>query len=290
MKDNNLHFVHSFRTLPMTDWERWSYSDTLIKNAWYFSWSVLSIKKYYPNATINLHTDNVGQELLGLLPYDNIYNTLEDIDIPKYLWAGGKFEAIKNEPLGTIHIDGDVIIFGNQFSKLLDGDYDVVVQSYDGNYPTETKRAEPILKFNPSYFGKGAFNCGLVGINNQELKDKYYNSYMEMVNLCKMNSAYTEPLFECKNKLCFDLLFEQNNLYKLCSEGGYNIHTLFNSVRTMQVLGKKSGFLHFLGQEKYKTINLEKARNAVKKLDIDVYNYLLGLENTIEEEVTENED
>ena len=106
-----MRFVHSYWSKPMKE-KRWGYEPEELQRGdlLTFALSVLYIKKL--GHTIVLYTDDDGKKLLGELPYDEIYTTLNDIpeDIPPMMWAYGKFFAMKNEPLGAIHIDGDVFI------------------------------------------------------------------------------------------------------------------------------------------------------------------------------------
>jgi hypothetical protein len=43
------------------------------------------------------------------------------------IWAYGKFVALKEEPLGSIHIDGDVMITTSKCADSLKGDYDLII-------------------------------------------------------------------------------------------------------------------------------------------------------------------
>ena len=62
-------------------------------------------------AEVVLHTDSLGAEMLSFLPYDEVYIDLDDIpDNITRFWAYGKLYATKQEPLGSVHIDGDVFL------------------------------------------------------------------------------------------------------------------------------------------------------------------------------------
>ena len=109
MKD--FTFIHTNWTAPAFN-NRWSVGtvDQIINNIWYYSLSAAYLKRI--NQQINLHTDSFGKMCLDHIPYDNIYLTLDSIPkyIKPYMWAYGKFHALKRCPLNTIQIDADVFI------------------------------------------------------------------------------------------------------------------------------------------------------------------------------------
>jgi hypothetical protein len=139
--------------------------------------------------SINLHTDSKGYEYLKMCPYDNIYVDLDDIDLPaKKLYAAVKFKVMEKYPVGVIHIDGDVLLKNSNLIELLKfNEYDCIVQSVEAppiygwgwdqtasvwdncEYPEWANRKCKIM-----------YNCGVVGFNNKELKDEYFNTYWNM--------------------------------------------------------------------------------------------------------------
>lgn len=81
---------------------------------------------------LTLHTDSRFAEFIHA-PYKNIKITMDDVsDIHKLIWAYPKFIALDMEPVGTIHIDGDVFLKDKSIIKYLDfSDYDCIVQSLE---------------------------------------------------------------------------------------------------------------------------------------------------------------
>ena len=126
-----MRFVHSLWPSPSLN-ERWGFDakTAIITNIWYYSLSVAYLKKL--GQKIVLHTDNFGQECLNHIPYDEIYLTIEN-EVPKdicpIMWACSKFYALKNEPLESIHIDGDVFIKSQKCLDMINaGSFDLFCQ------------------------------------------------------------------------------------------------------------------------------------------------------------------
>lgn len=262
-----LHFFHTFWTKPMVELNRWGKTDDLMKNVYYFRWSVLSLKSVLPNATITLHTDDLGYKLLKELPYDNISIDLNNLDTPVQLWAGAKFKALQNEPLGAIHIDGDVIISKPEFANLINPKkYDLLVQCNETGYPRELKYISPIIKDSTERFGYYAYNCGIVQINNQQLKERYISEYKQLAKKLKHHSTFIKAITRKDSHISFDLLFEQTNLHKICNDSNYKVKTLAKSVRESNNQLPHYGYKHYIGNEKYLPQNLAKAKAAVRRL------------------------
>ena len=273
-----LSLFHSFRSEPFLEFNRYSQTKALYSNLWYFAWGVLSAKSIFPECVFNLHTDNKGAEYLGSLPYDSITTDLEGVNQSKYLWAAGKFTALKNESLGAIHIDGDVILSNLKAKQLLSYEgNDVICQNKEGLYKREIEVITPILPFASTLFNKGALCCGVVGINNQALKDSYILEYESYSGVIRRNETFIAGLLNSNSCIAFDLLFEQSNLYNLCLNGNYNVKTLCRNLSELPNL-KYSGYEHFMGRAKYEEANILRAKEAVKALNIDFYNLLMEKE------------
>ena len=108
---NNPLFIHTYWSKPALN-NRWDVEKVfqIINNIWYYTTSVAYLKKL--GQQIELHTDDFGLKCMDHIPYDKIHLTLNTIpsNIEPYIWAFGKFWALKDCPLNTIHIDGDVFI------------------------------------------------------------------------------------------------------------------------------------------------------------------------------------
>ena len=147
------------------------------------------------------HCDERAKEYLQLAPYDDIIIDLEGITpiANSNIYAWSKFAAMKSESLGAIHIDGDVFLKDEKLIELLNfDDYDCIVQCLEN---TRTYGVNATLVWNMSKNAfknidypdwartqcKQMYNCGIIGFNNEELKQQYFDTYEDMIkNTVKM--------------------------------------------------------------------------------------------------------
>ena len=210
---------------------------------------------------VNMHTDSYGYELLKNFGYDNLYKTLDEIPdtVPIELFAAGKFYAMKAEGIiGKIHIDFDVFI---KKPHLLDRFYedktiDVIAQQEENyeesfHFYGDIINAMHIIGYpsttRPNW--KGIINVGVIGFNNEELANKYFNNYFNALNMYNQNdfNKYKE---ENRNlNLSFDFILEQTTLsyYSL----GYNVYILVPS-NNPSFVADQIGYQHLQGTIKWK--------------------------------------
>lgn len=220
---------------------------------------------------ITLHTDNVGKDILDYIPYKNIYTTLENIDrFNEKLYAYPKIHIIEREPLGTLHIDGDVFLKKESIKELLDfKDYDVIVQSYEDKTKFGYLYDESISAFEkvdfPLWASKSCecmYNTGILGFNNEDIRRKFVYAYE------KTARAYNKD----GNKLikqCPDIIIEQKFLYDLTQYFKSNVKTLLNYDNIYEH-AKEIGYTHVLSRNS-KIKNLSKMIDRIYELDNDIY-------------------
>lgn len=78
------------------------------------SWalSCLQLRQFYDE--VELYTDALGKHLLVdvlQLPYTKVHLTLENIDLPTYMWAIPKIITYSKQEQPFLHIDGDVFLW-----------------------------------------------------------------------------------------------------------------------------------------------------------------------------------
>lgn len=271
---NKLKLFHSLSTKPMQQAPYRFNNQKSFNNFWYTAWSVLSAKQTFPNCQFNLHTDDLGARLLEDLPYDNIYTDLNTLDTHRNLFASAKFKALEVEELGAIHIDGDVILTNPLAAAMLNYEMnEVIVQNSEPTYQREITLIKPLIRNADVLFGKGSFCCGVIGINNQKLKDRYIDEYFKYAAVLKKNSNIIDTIMQCNPRVIFDLIFEQANLFRLCVEGKYPVKRLCKNVSEIFQL-RHSGISHYIGSLKHKEENIARCKAAVKEMAPEIYTRL----------------
>lgn len=264
-----MRIFHSLWTKPALD-KRWDQANQLESNIWLYTLSVLYAKSI--GLEIVLHTDSLGKSLLSHLPYDAIYTTLNNIpdSIPTMVWAYGKFEALKNEPIGSIHIDGDVFLKKPEIIKELNFDSsDVIIQNSEGmgeHYKDPEKQLIKHGIISDNFLNTDfAYNCGIVGFNNAKLKNQYLNFYLDSINKVS-NVRSIKNMMLNDRYFCVDLPLEQHSLAVLCQK--YKVKELLSGGDIHQK-GLSIGYQHLIGKDKYSHIDRVKA--YVLALDSALY-------------------
>jgi hypothetical protein len=239
----------------------------LIYNIWLFSLSVAYIKKL--DLPIVLHTDKSGKELLGFLPYDEIFESLNTISTSEYFWAAGKIYAQSYEPLGSIHIDGDVFLKNIELKELFEfQDFDILIQNTEQINEVYTNH---ILIFNTYFKGNPAvtekflskvpaFNCGVVGFNNQKIKDLYISDYLNAISTCSKNKSFMDYISKNNDTFIPDLILEQWNLSLLAEKNSCKIKQILSNTEDIYSEATRIGFTHLIGKSKYDLIEKVKSR------------------------------
>lgn len=256
-----MRLIHSFWSKPCFE-NRWGIEGTYEMNIWLYALSCIYAKK--SGSHINLHCDKTSYKYFKHLPYDNIYVDTDCLDNIKsrstIFWAASKHIALEKEPLGSIHIDGDVFIKSKKCLEFLNFDkYDVICQNIENAHYPDKHHFRYIF---PDYIisQQEAYNVGVLGFNSQELKEKYLNNYKYWLNT--INFHHQEA--------CADLILEQ--VYIKYLSQNYNVRLLFDS-KKMKEQAKLVDYAHLLGQEKYKRIN--SIISVVKQLNPTLYNKLV---------------
>ena len=230
---------------------------------------------------ITMHTDDFGLQFVEDMPYDDIKFSLNEIPewMPINMWACGKIFAQKHEPLGALHTDYDVFLKNEDCLKRVDNIFkksDVIVQSNDSMIYCEPliQEASDVLwknGINISRTGADVYpsvNCGIVGFNNQILKDEYIKKYIEYTHRFS-----TEKVFEkYKNELITpDLIFEQKLLYQLSKR--YKVGRLLESNffgNEISIEATRIGYVHLISMSKKNRI--EEVIGSLRVKDNNLYN------------------
>jgi hypothetical protein len=277
-----MRFIHSLWTKPSLN-DRWNYDakTATISNIWYYALSVAYIKKL--GQDIVLYTDSLGKECLDYLPYDEIYPVLDDVfdnDSTPVLWSRSKYYALDQEPLGALHIDGDVFIKSeNCINKIEQMKYDILcqgiqeislwnIQRIDDNYEANEALVNELkLPDGVRETPIKSFNTGIVSFNNKELKDKFISVYFNMVDQITSNEKIMKAWEENKN-INLDLVIEQRFLYDLSEK--YNIKYLLDyTSRTINADANAIGYQHVMGKKKYEQIDI--CKQVLQLINNEIY-------------------
>jgi hypothetical protein len=273
-----MRFFHSFSSQPCLDVDN-KPTNLLYNNVIYFATSLSYIKKNFPNVQVVLHTDKIGYDLLSELPYDEIYLTLEGKCLNKNMFASGKIEALKNEPLESIHIDGDVFLYRSYIIDYFKCDNcDVFVECVEIADSHYGRGGDILNKYFSDYnirFGNKAFSCGVMKFNNQKLKDEFIESYYDYLNMFNGLNLTEEE----KDYKYYDLYFEQINLFKIVENNNYKYDTLFGNLNKYSI--RNFGYVHKQGSDKFNDIELEITKTKLLGCNPEIYNNLINKINKI---------
>jgi len=217
-------FVHSFWCAPAMLNEN---NDRMkaVYDMWVFAMSALHIKRN--GYEIVLHTDALGEEIFGAIPYDAIYRTL-DIGIDPAFWTASKMTAHGAEPIGSIHIDGDVFIKKPEIlAKIAEGDYDLCIERKTELHCNERimEKMLPYIEHTlPEWMSKTtnvAYNTGVVALNNAKHKKLFLDKAWEWGKLLTAAKDYK------KNPTQSDLIIEMGWLRQSAEHMGLKVLELF---------------------------------------------------------------
>lgn len=280
--------VHSLWTAPMLNNERGQMSEKQIESVLWCNASSVAFAKRL-GEQINLYADDYGRELLDFLPYDNVYTLEVSSDIPTDFWAAGKFSAYQKMQLGDVHIDGDVFLKTPALLNLIKkglAENDLIVQCVENSWTYDNefyKNCIHVITANNIQFAgiadyfTPAYNCGLIGFNNNKLKSKYVAHYYDSIQRI-YNNADAMVMIRQNKTTWMDLLCEQQHLYSVAQ--GYKVCNLLgNTYDECNNNAKQLGYQHLLGPDKWLCIEQIKRQlyNIDKNIFSDVIKKLITL-------------
>ena len=191
-------------------------------------------------------------------PYDDIIKIDMDDTNPR-MFAAIKSRALEQEPLGSVHLDYDIIL--DKPCIRWDGTSDILVQCFEPKafYSKERdfikKNGTPSL-INKYGLSDSPYCMGVIGFNDKTIKDVYLKNYNDAIEIYKSISI--------PNDITLDYLFEQaflpavtKNLEKsvqvvLKGINGKDVnayHILPNNLRYMST--EIVGYHHYHGRSKW---------------------------------------
>lgn len=273
-----LRIYHSFWSAPMT---KEKVHVTMLS----FASSFIFAKQL--GAQVVLHTDRLGREMLKDIPYDEVYQDLNLLNPQVKFWAMGKLYATMREPLGAIHIDGDVFLKDKKLTELFTSDYDMLVQNAEG----EQWRIDDTYRLTQQALGQEvmqdglhidypqAYNCGITQFINAELKQRYLQMYFQTVERASKSIGFAnrqKAILEDPNRKGYvvpDIVVEQQCLHEIATQ----MNAKVKEVLTGDIFecSERIGYCHLLSVNKYKM------KNELSQL-------LKSLDNTLYQNITNN--
>lgn len=249
---NKPNIIHSFCSLKCSD-------ENLFIQSCYFILSCLYIKHIGGN--ISIHTDDKFANLIEDCPYDNIYLDMNNCyDAPKVFFAYPKLLSLAKEPLGTIHIDGDVFLKKKELLKTIDfKDYDCIVQHLESRefitwahvWDKSSKHFDNIeYPYYMKRFFNKMYNCGVLGFNNEDLFNEWYDNYFRMLD------SYISHSNDLNIGGVPDIVIEQQSLTELCEYKKYKVKTIlpYGDNISTAIFANEIGYQHSAGVTKSEDI------------------------------------
>lgn len=269
--------IHSFSTKPLENNSLYQVERLhhLISDIWMYTLSACYARR--EGFDIELYTDSLGAALLSKAPYNNIHVILDDMpnNIHPRFWAASKVFALEQAGDNIVHTDGDVFIKNGSLLNIQD-DIDYIVQHQENvNYRNNGECALISNQFENflSEYGldldlSTPYNMGIIGIFNQELRNKYISAYKDLASKITMqfqkelNNDFVTP----------DLLVEQLQFTQLSKE--YKGHTI---IPKENVEVPPNGYQHLTTSYKYSECITNKIKQTLKKFFPGVYEQTLKL-------------
>lgn len=269
---NQIRIVHSFRGKKSNNFED---KNWLAVNACLYGLSALLCKKhgYY----IKLYCDDMFYKYLKDTGIEDLYDEI-DLSVnnyplpPKGIYADTKFRAMQNEPIGTVHLDGDVLLFNkNILNNIIHTPFDVLIQHKEtkkncsGTFWYEStqslKNCDKPNWVNPVC--NEMYNCGVVCIKNEKLKQEYFDTYWKMYNEYSKKGAIDSNMPSVP-----DIIIEQQYLVDLCKYREYKVRTILPELYVHET-AKNLGYSHLIGSGKFH--HFTKVLKVIYKYNKEIY-------------------
>lgn len=184
-------------------------NDTERKYLQFYSFllSYATLKKYYDAVTMYCNY-MAYDNLIKYIPYDNVV-IAENKNSFKY-WSYYKIDIIKQMAEDFIHVDSDVFIFDDLYSKFINNkQYDIIVQDVlapELNISRDYVKdfADFLIKnkiYNPNEYDGKCFSCGTIG-----MRAKYIKDYVKMCDSIKGGfDDYSKVEYKYLGMVCEEL-------------------------------------------------------------------------------------
>ncbi len=285
-----MKLVHSLWSQPLQESNSVERRIKAVTMLWCYASSVAFAKLH--NQPIRLYADEYAARLLSFLPYDEVLHLEVPKGTPSIFWAAGKFSAYAQMKPGDVHIDGDVFLQTKCVVELLTlaaKKYDVLVQCVENSGNCNEDAYNSVVKLlnghGVVYGGKPfpqfsiAYNTGLIGFNDMDLRDKYVKLYFDAMKQIQDNPNLIADLQEASTAP--DIVLEQQMLCELSQEMKPKVYSLLGSGEFSLRYSCSVGYQHLLGDAKtsllYKTIQqLHDIDQEIFEMTAEQVNHILS--------------
>jgi hypothetical protein len=267
--------IHSFWSKPYLA-NRWGLTDQYRKNIFTYALSALYAKRMFGN--ISLVCDTKGAELLEIIGYDTIdisLNELENVN-PKF-WAYGKIKSLSlyNEPI--VHLDGDVLLKGDNLIPIFDSSWDVLVQMkeiethFSDTYTEMLPVISEIMGWNYGRYNY-AFNCGVLAFKDVAFKNRFCHTFFDSIEKCNGNMDLVDTIDQ---KYEINCALEQSLLTCMSENDNKYVKEILTygnkSLGDLDIIANELGYAHLWGKSKYNDYWLDKIKARLYQLDRNLY-------------------
>lgn len=249
-----MRLISSYDSAPIEN-NRWNNGDKFLDTVYMTALSLLYASKYY---SVTFYTNEKMANLLNHLPIEiKIFKRKFDYSV-KDTWVESKFYALSEQSAPFVHIDTDVFLYKDVFSKI--EDYEVI-----------TERMETKSDFHPHYLKQIEFftkhivdknmlwhsslshslNCGTLGFNNLKIKDEFVENYFKLKSSFNTKVNLYRNFCGIHSEPC--IIMEQYNLFGILNHFNIEIKTVLKEFER-EKQSKEAinlGYTHLSGNVKY---------------------------------------
>lgn len=252
-----------------------------------FLLSYATLKKYYKRVSMFCN-ERAYKTLIKYIPYDEII-LIENKNSFKF-WSYYKVDIIKLIEEDFVHVDCDVFLFDDLFSKFIsNNEYDIIVQdvlspqhnisrTYVDDFSDYLNQHNI---FNVNMYDGKCFSCGTIG-----MRIKFKDSYVQMCDLIKKGFEY-HPDREVKY---MGMICEELALYLYAQKHGLKFYDILPYEDTLQYgtceTGNKMKYTHMWFHTKFEVEYAKLIRNKLLTSFPEYKAYI----NLYEEEIIKNTD
>lgn len=279
-----MDYIQSFSIKPLCS-NRYDVDvDTMVKSATLcgtLSFVLLNNINIHPI----LHTDKSSFSFFSHLDWKDIVCDLDNVDDADGVCYGAyRLEALSNSPIGSCHIDSDVMIYdANKLKPLEDFSLPYKIITLSRNFippesvvcPNPVLYIDDIIPLRPffstkdfSLEGELGYDVGILQFRDETEFSKFKNLYKESVQIYE-NSVLP-------NYRKFNTLFSPEHVFtdKFLFETTSNVLCLNDIIPlddNKKIKEMKKGIRHYTKYSKFKEKYINEIENTLKNLNTEIY-------------------